>query len=341
MTGGKRNLKILIKSVNWIGDAMLLTPSLRALKQAFPESRVSLIVKPGVAQVFSANPHVDELIIEGQGEYAGLAGYLRMIRRLRKSSYDAGIVVQPKSFKAALTVFLSGAERRIGYSHNARNIFLTEKIKPHAGILHDADVFFGVFSPLGAVLTDREPVFNAGEESRFYAAEFLRAKGITESDKVAGINPGAKNGARRWPAENYARLADKLSAEYGYKIIVFGGPDDAATVRKVVALSRHAPVVVYPGLFQLFRLAGACRIFVSNDTGPAHVAAAAGVPVVVLYGATDPRRTAPLGRVGSIAVKAGVPCSPCFLEKCDAAEPMDCMRKIEVEEVLEAARSLL
>ena len=335
MTGGKQGLKILIKSVNWIGDAVMLTPAFRALRRKYPDSRISMLVKAGVRQIFSENTDIDELIVENSGEYKGLAGLLRLITQLRSKKYDAGVVIQGRSFKAAVLIFLSGAKRKIGYGHNLRNIFLTDIVRAGKDIKHDSDVFLGALAPLGVTAGEKRPCLNTTEEARRWAGEFLRKNGISAGAKLAAINPGAQSRERRWPEEKYALLADRIIDDFGYRVIVFGGPDDGDTVKKVLYFSKHNLIEASPDLLQLASLAGACRIFISNDTGPAHVAAAAGAPVVVLYGVTDPRRTAPLGD-RNVIIKARPALRP---ER--GLKPNACMDRISVEEVIAEVKKLL
>ncbi len=334
MTGGKENPKILIKAVNWVGDAVLMTPAVRGLRKKFPGSHIAVLVKPRVKDVFRENNDINEIIVYGGRDDSPITGKLKLIREIRRKKFDLGIAVQPRSYEAAFILFLGGVRERIGYSHFLRNLLLTKTVKLSKEAKHDVDVFSGVLEPLGVVLDEKKPVLNTDSVSEEWADKFLKENRIERNDILVGLNPGSYSQARRWPEDRYAKLADEIIRGFNAKVLVFSGPGDDGVVSNVCSAAREDLIVGRTDLLQLAALCRKCRVVVSNDTGPAHIASAVGTPVITISGATDPVRTGPYGE-GNIAINKSLSCSPCFLEECG---DLKCMKEVTVDEVLEAVK---
>lgn len=330
--------KILIRSVNWIGDAMLTTPAISALRKNFPETRISVLAKPYVGEIFKGNPDIDEII---SYEGSGIRQKLRLIKELRKKGFDLAVLFQ-NAFEAAIIALLSGIPRRLGYSTDGRGFLLRPSVPIKAETLnrHQVDYYLGLLSEAG-LKTDRGPlVLRLNERERFWAVYFLKKNGWNEGEKLAGINPGATYGsAKRWYPERFAALADRILKE-GVKVIIFGGPSETSIVEEIKNRMVSIPILVAgsTSIRELASLIERCSVFVSNDTGPMHMAAALKVPVVALFGSTDPNATAPLGE-GHRVIQKEVECGPCFLREC----PKDfrCMDLITVDEVLYTVKEVL
>ncbi len=334
MIGGKENLKILIKSVNWIGDAVFMTPSLRGLRERFPASRITVLVNPRVKDIFSRNPDVDELIIYDRKKEKTIIQKWRFLKELRKRKYDIGIAVQPRSYEAALILFFSGARERIGYSHYLRNIFLTKTVKLTGDIKHDVDVFFDVMKPLEVKLERKRIVLNTDKKSDEWADSFMKENSIDPGGLLVGLNPGAQSQAKRWFEDRYAKLADRIVRELGGRVIVFSGPGSEEAAGNVRSMAEEELIDGKSDILQLAALCRKCRVVVSNCTGPAHVAAAVGTPVIVIVGTSEPARTRPYGE-GHVTIKKTLPCSPCFRKQC---EERTCMKMVTVDEVFKAVQ---
>ena len=337
MTGGKQNPKILVKAVNWVGDAVLMTPALRGLRKKFPESYICLLVNSWVKDIFKENKDINEIIVYDKNNTKGLGKKIAFLNELKKKKFDIGIAVQPHSYEAALLLFFGGARERIGYSHYLRDLFLTRRIKLADGVKHDVDVFYDVFGLPVVSREDKKLILNTGQEAEKWAEGFLQEHGIKSGDKIVGLNPGAFRQAKRWHEERYAELSDEIAVRLKCRVIVFQGPGDEEVVVRVCAAAKEKLIVAETELLQLAALAKRCKLVVSNDTGPAHICAAVGTPLIVIAGTSDPRRIHPWGE-GHITINKLLSCSPCTVKNCDSHA---CMKLITVKEVFDAVREKL
>jgi len=327
--------KILVKGVNWIGDSLFMSPALSALRKGFPDSHISLLINPWVREIFDGNPDVDEIITyDERGDEKTLKGKIRFIQSLRNRNFDMGIIMQPRSYKAALFVYLSGIPQRIGYSHSLRNLLLTRRIEPPTTSLHDIDMFLNIVLSLGVAPGKKEPYFPFSPKADDWADRFLEERGVNRGELLIGINPGAFKQSKRWPEPRYAQLSDILIKEFKAKVIIFQGQGEDEIIGKVVSLMREKAIIAKIGIKELAAISRRCKLFVGNDTGPMHVAAASGTPVIALFGPADPQRSRPWGR-DHVVIKKDLPCSPCSKIVC---KELTCMKSITVEDVLQAVR---
>lgn len=315
-----------------------MTPALAALKKGFPNSHISLLINPWVREIFDGNPNVDETIIyDERGKERTLKAKIRFIRSLRNRNFDMGIIMQPRSYKAALFVYLSRIPQRIGYSHSLRNLLLTRRVKPPKASVHAIDMFLNIVLSLGVALAGKEPYLPFSPKAEDWADRFLEEKGINRGELLIGINPGAFKQSKRWPEPRYAELSDILIKEFKTKVIIFQGPGENEIIEKVVSLMKEKAIIAKTGIKELSALSRKCKLFVGNDTGPMHVAAASGTPVIALFGPADPQRSRPWGR-DHVVIKKDLPCSPCSRVVC---KELTCMESITVEDVLQAVQSQL
>ena len=312
-----------------------MTPALSALRKGFPDSHISLLINPWVKEIFDGNPDFDETIIyDEKGKERSLKGKIKFIRSLRNRNFDAGIVMQPRSYKAALFVYLSRIPERIGYGHSLRNLLLTRIVKPPKVSLHAVDTFLNIVLSLGVEPARKEPYLPSSPQANDWAEKFLGKQGVSIGELLIGINPGAFKQSKRWPEPRYAELSDKMIKEFGAKVIIFQGPGEDNIVEKVVSLMRKKAIVANTSIKELAALSRRCKLFVSNDTGPMHVAAASGTRVIALFGPANPERSHPWGG-DHIVIKKDLPCSPCSRIVC---KELNCMKAITVEEVFQAVR---
>jgi heptosyltransferase-2 len=249
-------------------------------------------------------------------------------------------VLLPNSFEAALGAWLAGARRRVGYAGDGRTALLTDAVAPPDGRVHQVDAYLGLLRPLGVAAPATAPALRVAGARRDEARRLLATAGLKAGAPAVAIQLGAAFGpSKLWPPERLAALATVLEGE-GIPVVFLGEPSAAPLLRAVEA-ARSTPVTSlvgrdHPAL--LPALLAELAVVVAPDSGPAHVAAAVGVPVVALFGPTDPRLTAPRGRAQA-ALWRRPPCAPCFQPRC----PIDhrCLRGIAVEEVAEAVRARL
>lgn len=332
---------ILIRSTNWVGDAIMTTPAVRTIRANFPEATISILAYPWVADIFAASPHVDEVLLyHKKGRHHGLYGLWQLGRELRERHFDAAILLQ-NAFEAALLAMLAGIPVRAGYRRDGRSLLLTHgvTIRPEVRQLHQVHYYQGLLADLGLVRGADDLFLQLPPETTRWARGFLASH---KPVRVVGLNPGAAYGpAKKWPAERYAALAARLVREYGATLLVFGTAADqeAAALIKAEAPEQVVDVTGKTTLAEAMALIGCCDAFVTNDSGLMHVAAAQKVPLVAIFGSTDEVATGPFCDT-AVILKKELECSPCFKTHCRHGH-YQCMLGIEVDEVFAAVAGLL
>jgi len=333
--------KILIRMPSWLGDAVMAMPALSQLRRAFPDSKIFALAPPAVIELISNHPDLDQLLTDdAKGLHAGLRGRLRLIRSLRSERFDLGVLFS-NSFRSALLFFLAGVSHRLGYRRDGRGLLLNQAVSPSREKMHQRDYYLKLLQGLPEGQPPRpSPASPAPtlwllpeERTAIQKAGSLPEKG---GGDWIGINPGAAYGpSKRWEPSRFAEVADRLVAAFGARILIFGGPEDRL-IAEEIARAMKFPAIPLAGrssLRESMALLSRCRLLLTNDSGPMHVAAALGVPVVALFGPTDPEVTSPFGVHGILRV--GVECSPCRHRIC----PIDhrCMVRLTPESVFEEA----
>ncbi len=320
---------------SWIGDTVMALPALNGLREAFPHSRIEALTGSWVAQLLKAYPPLDDVwSYETQGRYRALLG---MAASIRSRGYDLALLM-PNSFRVALLSFLGGVRARVGYKSDCRGFLLTHSLQrdERACSLHMVEYYLELLRALGMEPIPSSPKLTVDDKQRLRAARIFQQNSVKTSRPLVGILPGAQNSvAKIWLSSRFARVADLIIHNFGASVVFFGGSGDSSRVEEV-RRQMQEPSVTLAGQIPLEILAAAierCRVFVTNDTGPMHIAAAVGTPVVAIFGSTDPRITAPYCGPCSI-IQANVPCSPCGKRKCD--RNLECMQAISVDDVLRA-----
>ena len=343
--GMKKDLPpaMLVRAVNWLGDAVLTTPALGAVRAALPHSRITLAAKPLVAEMFLHHPDVDEILVyDKDGRHSGAVGMLRMARELRRRDFDAAVLFQ-NAFDAGLLAFLAGIPRREGYATDGRRLLLSRAVPVTEEILrlHHAEYYLRLVEELG-FSRPGNPALRlrvTGEERDSMAAR-LAAAGIPEGKRILGINPGATYGsAKRWYPDRFAAVADALSEEWDASVVLMGSVPEMPLSGEIEAAMRRSPVNLAgkTTVRELMALLSLCGFLVTNDSGPMHIAAALGIPLVAIFGPTDWLTTSPWTRRATI-VRVDVDCSPCRRRECDRGH--ECMVGVTADMVVSAARTL-
>ncbi len=331
--------KILVKGVNWVGDAIFITPALSTLRSGFPKAKISLLVPEKVAEIYQGNPDIDELITCRRKR--SLKEKIELIRTLREKKFDLGIIMQSTSYEPAILLSLARIPERVGYSHSLRNLFLTEVVKRSKGTQHEVDFFLGLIKALGVEIEGKEVFMAEDREARGWVGNFLIENGYKEGDPLIGIFSGAYFGpAKRWFPERYATLADRLIKNYRARVVLFGEKNDLPLVQKIIDKMTANPINVVgkTSLKQLRALIERCHLFITNDSGPLQIASTTKTPIIALFGSSDPQKTGPWRKKDCSIIYKKVPCSPCFRRKCRS---LACFKAITVEDVLRAAKTYL
>ena len=340
--------QILVRGPNWLGDAVMCEPALRGLRRLFPQASITLLVKPAVAGLFQSHPVIDRVFLyDDKGRHAGLAGKWRLAADLRREAFDLAVLFQ-NAFEAALLTGLAGIRRRYGYATDGRSLLLSDPVaRPNRrSPVHQVEYYWNMLKPLGLTGDPVRPeLFVSAEEER-RMAERLAQTGITAEEVVIGVNPGSTyGGAKRWLPDRFAesaqRLCVSLSASGRRPAVMLIGAGGEEALGRDIASRLSVRTAVLSGATTIRELMAAikrCHVLLTNDTGPMHIAAAFGVPVVAIFGPTDWRTTSPFGAQHAL-LRHPVECAPCMLREC----PIDhrCMTGVTVEQVSEAGLSIL
>jgi lipopolysaccharide heptosyltransferase II len=323
---------ILIVKPGAIGDLLQITPVIRALKRAFPRSSITMLVATSAtASLFSHNPLVDEtMVFDRRGDHRSLSALAGLWRQLHRARFDLVLNFQRSNLKGWLLVAAAIPCRVLVY-HKAR-----------ARSVHAVVNYLETLAPLGIPADDTALEFCPGPEAEARTDELFAAAGLTGRTVVA-LNPGASHPVNRWGLGSFARLADLLTERLGVAVVLVGGREDRGLAEEIFALSTFRPLVLTgeTDLLQLGAVLKRCRLLVSGDTGPMHMATAVNTRVVALFGAADPARTGPVGPGHRVIQAGGTDCVPCRSRRCSNGSNLACMENITVEEVFSAVDFML
>ncbi|MGI6655566.1 MAG: lipopolysaccharide heptosyltransferase II [Desulfobulbus sp.] len=336
--------KILVRSTNWIGDAVMSTPAVRTIRDNFPESEISILVHPWVSDVFRYSPRVDRVLLyEKKGRHRGLRGMWHLAQELRAEEFDCAILLQ-NAFEAGLITWLAGIPARGGYTTDGRGMLLTHGVRKPLDLVkkHEVTYYQRIMVGLGMKPAPNDPeLFISGEQISAAKERLCTLTGLEPgAAPLIGFNPGAAFGpAKRWPAERFAELATMLCRQTDARIVIFGSGADQPTARAIIAGAGQAADRIHDlcgatSLIEAMALIGECDVFVTNDSGLMHVAAALQTPLVAIFGSTDHIATGPYCD-NAIVIRKPLPCSPCKKAQCPEKH-FRCMTLISTEEVFEA-----
>lgn len=335
--------KILVRAVNWVGDAVMTLPAVDALGEIFPRAEIVILAKPWVAPVYEGRPAVREVMIyrKENGMLNGLAGLTGTVGKLRARRFDIAILFQ-NAFEAAFLARAAGIPRRLGYDRDGRGILLTHGVavnsfKPGT---HQVEYYLNLLRATGWKAESRDPAIEAPGGARRSGVRLLAGKGVGENELLVALSPGAMFGdAKRWPAERFAAVGDMAAERWGATVLVMGSGKEALVCRAVESAMKGPCINLCGGtsLDVAMAVIERCSMFVTNDSGLMHLAAALDVPTVAVFGSTDPVATGPRGPHTRI-VRHPVDCAPCLKPSC----PRDfrCMKAVEPIHVWNGMESL-
>jgi heptosyltransferase-2 len=340
-------MKILVRATNWVGDAVMSIPALRAIRSRWPGAEIVILARPWVADLYRGQGYADRIVVyENKGKHKGFWGRERLARALRRDKFDVAVLFQ-NAFDAAWIAWRARIPERIGYARDGRSWLLTRAIPlPAKGETPDHEVYDYLELLRRAGWLERLPrvdeiTIAVDEGDRQKALQHLSAAGVRQNAlRIAFASGAAYGSAKCWEPERYAELADRLVTALDADVILFGAPQESGMAARIAGAMRHRAfnLVGATPIGELPALLSTCRLFIGNDSGAMHVAGAVGLPVIGIFGPTDPEGTRPVTPQFTL-IREPVDCSPCFLRKC----PIDhrCMTRISVDRVFEAARFLL
>jgi len=336
--------KILIVNVNWIGDVLFSTPAIRALRRHYPDAYIACMVVPRCKEVLELNPNINELIIyDEKGEYGGLAGKMKLISALKARSFDT-VFLFHRSLTRTLMVALSGIRERVGIDNPKRGFLLTKRVEQQPANIHKVEQFLNIVKSTGIADQGKDMEVHVGKSDRDFARAFLDSQGIKEGGSFAILNPGGNWDLKRWPAERFAELGDRINEKFGMPVILTGAGKDVPLAQKISGMMKKKPVIAAgtTTLRQLAAIMKLASLVVSNDSGPMHIAVSQGAPTIAIFGPTDPKLTGPYGGGIYMVIQksSGKPgCNiPCYDLKCEEAL---CMKAVTVDDVMLEAEKLL
>ena len=324
----------------------MTVPALRALRRLLPDAEITLAIRPWARGIFTHQKFVDKLLIYDRSSALSV---ITQIREWKKRQFDLAILFQ-NAFEAAVIPFFAGVPRRFGYATESRQRLLTDPVPLPDWRSTEHEVFYYLYliaaleqSLFGSnTVCEHEPdiELELPENNRKEAREILARTGVTTERSIVAICPGSINSrAKRWPTESFAKLADEL-IDQGKQVLLVGSKDEEDVTSAVTSRMRNSPVLLTgkTTLDELVAILSISDLVVTNDTGPAHIAASLGRPTLVIFGPTNPLTTRPFSAQAEI-VRHPPDCAPCMLRDC----PIDhrCMTAITVEEVLEHSVALL
>jgi heptosyltransferase-2 len=333
--------RVCVRATNWLGDAVMSLPAIRAIRRVFPHAHIALVARPWVADLYAREGSIDRIIPYAARK--GLRAKREFASLLRHEHFDAAILLQ-NAFDAALLMWLAGIPERIGYNRDARRLLLTQAIPvPEPGEIprHERFYYLELLRRAGMIegFGDIGPIRLEGlDEVRAAGKVHLARLGI--SGPAVGVSPGAAYGnAKRWLPERFAAVAQNLAPG---AVLLFGSSGERPLCETVAESLRRAGLDTRnlageTTLREFIDLAAACRLYLTNDSGAMHVSSALGVPTVAVFGATDDTTTGPTGPLARV-VREHAECSPCLLREC----PIDhrCMTAVTVERVTAVAQDL-
>jgi heptosyltransferase II len=353
--------RLLIRGTNWVGDAVMSLPALEQVRREFSHAQIILLVVPWVSGVYEECEYIDELILyERHGKHRGIRGKIQLIQEIRQRDFDAALLFQ-NAFEAAFLAWLSGIRLRAGYDRDGRRWLLTHPIRidPRIQHLHQCYYYLDLIDQLlGRTRTaleladpghhENRPVLPradisipVGPSRKEAARQRLKQSGTTLQKRLVGVNPGAYFGsAKRWLSDRFAELLDRLIERNNAEVVIFGASNELQLAQDIQSHMRCQPLIFSgkTSLAELIAMISVCDLFITNDSGPMHLAAALQVPTLAIFGPTDENATGPMSPT-AVLVKKKVECSPCLLREC----PIDhrCMTRISVDEVYVQAVEML
>jgi heptosyltransferase-1 len=342
-------MNILIVKLSAIGDVIHTLPSLAALRKLYPQAHITWVIEEAAADLIARHPHLDRVLVSRRKRWLrALADYRQagqamkeiraFLKSLRDRPYDL-VIDFHGLFKSALIVMISGGRRKLGYDsmQELSGLFLNEKI-PEDMEKHAVDRYLDFLRYLKAPEAPPEFLVPIQDENRKRVEKLLEKSGLDRNKPFVAVSPMALWKTKLWEDEKFAKLCDRINSELGINVIFTGG-EEGGMNRRIQSLMAR-PYLDLGGKTTLRDLAclyQMASLLITTDSGPMHIAAAVGTPVIALFGPTSPARTGPYGQ-GHVVIRKEMPCSPCFLKKCETRQ---CMKDISVEEAFEAAKELL
>ncbi len=327
--------KILIFNVNWLGDIIFTSPFIRAVREYFPDSHITCVAPPRCKEILEANTRINELIVfDEDGSEKTILGKLKFAFKLRKKKFDTAFILH-RSLTKALITFIAGIEKRVGYDTKRRGFLLTNRLRSPAKVSHRVEYFLELARAVGIDAPKKDYEFFITESDRKKTDRILDAAGVNYNDRIIVLNPGGNWNPKRWPADKFAELADRLVGKYGVTTLITGAEKDRTLADEICGGMKNKAISICgkTGIRELASVFERAKLVISGDSGPMHIAVGVGANVVALFGPTSTDITGPYGKGNYAVIKKEIDCNiPCYDFTCNDNR---CMRAISVEDVLD------
>jgi heptosyltransferase-2 len=338
--------RILIVRTDRIGDVLLSTPVIKALRYHYPDAYIAMMVSPYAKDTIEGNPYLDKVIIyDKDGKHKSWQRSIKFAHNLKKKKFDLAIILHPTN-RVHLVTFFAGIPKRVGYGLKL-GFLLTDRLKhnKHLGQQHELEYNLDLLKYLGIEPQDKSLFMPIKPESEKWVHQLLEQENIKESDKLLAIHPGASCPSKVWPNERFAQVADRLAEKYRFKVIIVSGSKDVTLAQNLADKMQQTAINLggKTSVSQLASILKRCRLFISNDSGPVHVASAVGVPVISIFGRNQPglspKRWGPTGKSDRVLHKKEAGCIECLAHNC--VKDFICLKAITVDDVLKVADEIL
>jgi len=338
-------MRILLTRTDRIGDVVLSTPAIKAVRDKYPDAYIAFMVRPYAKDIVEGNPYLDEVIVyDKYGKDRSIFSTVAFAFGLKKKKFDLAVMLHPTN-RAHLIAYLAGIPERMGYDRKLA-FLLTKKI-PHTkqeGKKHELEYVLDLLRPIGITAKDKELFVPVREQDIKRAEELLEEHHVGADVPIVAVNPGASCLSKRWKPENFAVVCDALAAKYKARILILSDKANKEFAARAAKAMKYEPVNLTgkTGVGVLAALLSKCDLFISNDSGPVHIACAVGTPVISVFGRKDPglspRRWGPTGKK-SVVFHKDVGCKACLAHGCKI--DFKCLEAITPAEVLTSAEKLL
>ena len=328
---------ILVVNVNWLGDVIFSSPVFKALKESYPQARISCLAAPRVQEILESFPEIDDIIVydEDRTHRAPWAKW-RLICDLRRRKFDIAFLLH-RSLTRALLVFFAGIRERVGVDTKGRGAFLTQKVSELSGIVHRSDHYLRVIESFGIKVNSRATFVSVSAQHDEEIQNILKNVGVAREDFLVIIHPGGNWDLKQWSVQNFALLMDRLNTKFKIKIIISGSQKDMILAQNISSRLKTAVIVLagQTNLKQLMAMMKRARVVISADSGPLHLASSVGTATIGLFGPTRCEVTGPRGsgRVINLQKEVGCNRAPCYHLRCP---DNICMQAVSVEDVIDA-----
>ena len=331
--------RILIIQTAFLGDVILCTPLIKATRKLFPHSFISFLLIPETKNILENNPHLNEVIVyDKRRKDKGLKNFFKMVKYVKEKDFDLAIIPH-RHLRAALLAYFAKIPQRIGFDKSSGSFLLTQKV-PYQNNSHEVERNLSLLDDFSGDLLDKTLELFPSPQDFSYAQELLRGSGIKENDKKVGVAPGSIWATKRWLPERFAEVSDLLIKKAGAKVIFLGSKEDEKLCLEIANLMEEKPVILAgrTNILQSAAIISKCKVILSNDSAPVHIASAMKRPVVAIFGSTIPEFGFGPYEEGSIIIEKKIECRPCGIHgknKCPKKH-FKCMTEITTPEVFEA-----